>query len=116
MDGGDFEDRIAKAVVIVKDQLDLLAKFFHKFDSSFYFNGTALQQLDCLNRAAEYVQLTDDMENCLMGLTKKFRSAYNLCCSSEAINGQERDRIHFYLAIKAIIHKLTSGDAPDIVR
>ena len=34
-------------------------------------------------------------------------------CSSEAISQTERDYIHFYFAIKAIIHKLTKGDAPD---
>ena len=34
-------------------------------------------------------------------------------CSSEEISDTERDYIHFYFAIKAIIHKLTIGDAPD---
>lgn len=110
--GDDFED-IDKAVVIAKDQLDLLAKLFHKFDTTLYFNGTPLQRLDCLNRAAEYVQLTDDLEKRFMAIVKKLRSAYDLCCSSEDISEAERDHIHFYFAIKAIIHKLTKGDAPD---
>ncbi|MEI9945617.1 MAG: HsdR family type I site-specific deoxyribonuclease [Chitinophagaceae bacterium] len=110
--GDDFED-IDKAVVIAKDQLDLLAKLFHKFDTTLYFNGTPLQRLDCLNRAAEYVQLTDDLEKRFMAIVKKLRSAYDLCCSSEDITEAERDHIHFYFAIKAIIHKLTKGDAPD---
>lgn len=108
----DFED-ISKAVIIVKDQLDLLAKLFHKFDSKFYFHGTPLQQLECLNRAAEYVQMTDKTEKRFMGLVKKLRSAYKICTSSEGISQEERDYIHFYLAIAAIIHKLTKGDAPD---
>lgn len=108
----NFED-IAKAVVIVKDQLDLLAKLFHKFDTTLFFNGTPLQKLGCLNRAAEYAQLTDEIEKRFVALVKKLRSAYDLCCSSEEINEKERDCIHFYFAIKAIIHKLTKGDAPD---
>lgn len=108
----DFED-IDKAVVVVKDQLNLLAKFFHQFDTSHYFSGTALQQLNCLNNAAEFAQLTEDMEKRFMGVVKKLRSAYNLCCSSEKISHAERDYIHFYFAIKAIIHKLTIGEAPD---
>ena len=57
----DFEDS-DKAVVIVKDQLDLLAKLFIKFNTQDYFNGSPLQQLNCLNRAAEFVQLTDELE------------------------------------------------------
>jgi len=110
--GNNFED-IDKAVVIVKDQLDLLAKLFHKFDTTLYFNGTPLQKLDCLNRAAEYAQLTEEIEKRFMAMVKKLRSAYDLCCSSEDIREEERDYIHFYFAIKAIIHKLTKGDAPD---
>jgi len=108
----DFED-IDKAVVLVKDQLDLLAKLFHRFDTKDYFNGTPLQKLDCLNRAAEYAQLTDELEKRFIERVKKLRSAYDLCCSSEDISEEERDHIHFYFAIKAIIHKLTKGDAPD---
>ncbi len=110
--GDDFED-IDKAVVIVKDQLDLLARFFHNFDNNLCFNGTPLKQLTCLNNAAEYVQLTEEMEKRFMAMVKKLRSAYNLCCSSEEISENERDYIHFYFAIKAIIHKLTTGEAPD---
>ncbi len=108
----DFEDT-EKAVIIVKDQLDLLAKLFHKFDNSPYFKGSSLQQLDCLNRATEHIQLTKDTEKRFMGIARKLRSAYSLCCSSEAISQEERDTIHYYLAIRAIIHKLTKGDAPD---
>ena len=110
--GGDFEG-IEKAVVIVKDQLDLLKKLFHNFNDTAYFNGTPLEKLFCLNNGAEYVQLTDEMEKRFMAITKRLRSAYDLCCSSEDINQDERDHIHFYFAIRAIVHKLTKGDAPD---
>jgi len=110
--GDDFDD-IEKTVAIVKDQLDLLARLFHKFDSSQYFNGTPLEKLYCLNRAVEFVQLTDEIEKRFMGITQKMRAAYDLSCSSEDISARERDYIHFYLAIRAIVHKLTKGDAPD---
>lgn len=108
----DFDDA-GKAVVLVKDQLDLLNKLFHNFNTKSYFEGTPVQKLDCLNNASEYVQLTKEMEKRFVDLVKKLRSAYNLCCSSEAITELEKDYIHFYFAIKAIIHKLTKGDAPD---
>ncbi len=108
----DFEG-IEKAVILVKDQLDLLKKIFHNFNDSPYFNGKPLEKLNCLNNAAEYVQLTDEMEKRFMAIVRKLRSAYDLCCSSEDINQGERDYIHFYFAVRAIIHKLTKGDAPD---
>jgi len=112
VDGDNFEGT-DKAIVIVKDQLDLLAKIFHKFDSSPYFKGTSLQQLQCLNQAAEFAQQTEQIEKRFMAIVKKLRSAYNLCLSSEDISQTERDYIHFYFAIKSIIHKLTVGTAPD---
>lgn len=110
--GDDFED-IDKAVILVKDQLDLLSKLFTNFDGTSYFKGTPLQQLHCLNRAAEYVQITADIEKRFMSMVKKLRSAYSLCCSSDDISSIERDYIHFYFAVRAIVHKLTKGDAPD---
>ncbi len=108
----DFED-IDKAVSLLKDQLDLLEKLFHKFDKKAYFKGTPLQKLKCLNLASEYVQLTKELEKRFMALVKKLRSAYDLCCSSEKINEKQRDEIHFYFAVKSIVHKLTTGEAPD---
>jgi type I restriction enzyme R subunit len=110
--GDDFED-IGKAVVLVKDQLDLLSKLFTNFDATSFFKGTPSQQLNCLNRASEYVQLTAEIEKRFMAMAKKLRSAYSLCCSSEDISSVERDYIHFYFAVRAIIHKLTKGEAPD---
>lgn len=108
----DFED-VEKAVSLVKDQLDLLRKIFYKFDSTDYFQGTPLQQLNCLNRAAEFVQSSEDLENRFMRIVRKLRGAYQLCCAHEAITDKLKDWVHFYFAIAAIVHKLTKGDAPD---
>ena len=112
VDGDDFED-IDKMVVVVKDQLDLLNKLFVNFNNKDYFEGTPLQQLKCLNNAAEYIQTTEKTEKRFMKIVKKLRSAYKLAISSEEINQKERDYIHFYFAISSIIHKLTKGEAPD---
>lgn len=110
--GGDFEG-IDKAIILVKDQLDLLSKLFHNFETTHYFEGSPLEKLHCLNRAAEYAQVTDEIEKRFMKIVKNLRSAYDLCCSSEEISQGERDHVHFYFAIRAIIHKLAKGDAPD---
>jgi type I restriction enzyme R subunit len=110
---GENFDGTDKAIVIVKDQLDLLSRIFHTFDTNPYFSGTPLQQLQCLNQAAEFVQQTEQLEKRFMAIVKKLRSAYNLCVSSEDISQMERDYIHFYFAIRSIIYKLTKGEAPD---
>lgn len=111
-DQQNFEE-IAQSVIVVKDHLDLLGKIFHKFDIRPYFNGTPLEQLNCLNMAAEYVQLTDKLEKRFMALVKRLKAAFDICSGSEAINQDDRDRIHFYLAVRSIVFKLTKGHAPD---
>ena len=111
-DGTNFED-IAQSVIVVKDHLDLLAKIFFKFDTSPYFTYEPVAQLNCLNHAAEYVLQTKKLETRFMALMKRLKSAYDICCGSEKLSQQERDHIHFYLAVRSIVFKLTKGDAPD---
>ena len=111
-DSDNFED-VEASIIVVKNHLDLLAKLFHKFDSAAYFNGTPLQQLNTLNLAAEYVQITKDAETRFMGLVKRLKAAYDICAGSEKLTQTERDRMHFYLAVRSIVLKLTKGDAPD---
>jgi type I restriction enzyme R subunit len=111
-DKDNFED-IEESIIITKNQLDLLRKLFHKFDSSKYFNGTSLQQLNTLNSAAEFVQATKDTETRFMGLVKRLKAAYDICAGSEKLTQKERDCTHFYLAVRSIVFKLIHGDAPD---
>lgn len=111
-DGTNFED-IAQSVIVVKDHLDLLAKLFFKFDASPYFSYEPVAQLNCLNNAAEYVLQTKKLEARFMALMKRLKSAYDICCGSEKLSQEDRDYIHFYLAVRSIVFKLTKGDAPD---
>jgi len=108
----DFED-IDRAVIIVKDQLELLRQFFYQFDTTDYFTGSPIEQLNCLNRASEVVLMTEQSEKFFVDVTKKLKAAYNLTCSAEIFNEKETDEIHFYFAIKSIVVKLTKGEAPD---
>ncbi|VUD56336.1 Type-1 restriction enzyme R protein [Thalassocella blandensis] len=107
-----FED-VQASVIEVKNHLDLLAQLFHKFDSRDYFGGDAVSQLNCLNRAAEFAMITDKIEKRFMDLAKRLKAAYDICCGSDLLNQNERDHIHFYLAVRSIVFKLTRGNAPD---
>lgn len=111
-DKENFED-IEESLIVVRNHLDLLGKIFHQFDKSKYFKGTALQQLNTLNMAAEYVQLTKEMETRFMGLVKRLKAAYDICVGNEQLTQKERDNTHFYLAVRSIVFKLTKGDTPD---
>lgn len=115
VDEDDFED-INKAIVLVRDQLDLLRDFFHGFDDEDYFQGTPEEQLNCLNRASEFAMRTEEAENFFMAMTKKLKSAYNLAVGSDDFSPFEINEIHFYFAIRSVIVKLTKGDAPDVAQ
>jgi type I restriction enzyme R subunit len=111
-DKDNFED-IEESLIIVRNHLDLLAKLLHSFDSSKYFKGSTLEQLNTLNNAAEFVQLTKDLETRFMGFVKRLKAAYDICVGSESLTKTERDYTHFYLAVRSIVFKLTKGTAPD---
>ena len=111
----EFEG-VEQSVTIVKDQLDVLNQMFSKFNSKKFFEGSPKEQLDCLNRAVEYVQLSEELENRFMAAVKRMKQAFNLCSTSEKITDKDRDYIHFYCGVRSILYKLTKGEAPDIAQ
>lgn len=108
----DLEE-IAESTVIVRDSLEVLDTIFRQFNSQPFFEGTPLEQLECLNHAVEYVQMTHELEERFMACVKRMKDAYNLCSGGDELSDKERDKIHFYLAIRSVLRKLTKGDAPD---
>lgn len=111
-DKDNFED-IDKSLIIVRDHIELLSNIFYTFNNSLYFNGTNIEQLKVLNLAAEFVQQSNELETRFMGLVKRLKVAFDICAGSELLTQLERDYIHFYLAVRSIIFKLTKGNAPD---
>lgn len=109
----EFEG-IEQSVTIVKDQLEVLGQMFHNFNSRDFFVGSPTEQLACLNRATEYVQLSEELETRFMAAVKRMKQAFNLCSSSDKFTDEDKDYIHFYCAVRSVLFKLTKGDAPDI--
>ena len=48
-----------------------------------------------------------------MSVVKRMKEAYNLCSGGDELSDKERDVIHFYLAVRAVLYKLTKPDTPD---
>ena len=108
----DLEE-LGKSVVIVRDTLEILDGIFKAFNTKPFFDGTPTEQLDCLNHAVEFVQFSKELEDRFMALVKRLKDAYNLCSGGDELSDGERDKIHFYLAVRSVLFKLTKGDAPD---
>ena len=112
-DGKIFEN-IEEYYVVVKNKLDLLKRIFLKFDSSKYFKGDVVDQLNTLKLASEFAQKNYDTEKKFMNLVKELKSAYNICCGDKDLFSiKERNLIHFYFAVRSIIFKLTKTDTLD---
>ena len=111
----EFEG-VEQSITIVKDQLEVLGQMFSHFNSRSFFSGTTKEQLDCLKRAVEYVQLSEEMELRFMAAVRRMKQAFNLCSSSDSLTDDDRDYIHFYCAVRSVLFKMTKGDAPDIAQ
>lgn len=109
----EFEG-VEQSIIIVKDQLEVLGQMFYNFDNKLFFTGTPKEQLDCLKKAVEYIQLSDGLECRFMAAVKRMKQAFNLCNSSDKFTDNDKDYIYFYCAIRSILFKLTKGNAPDI--
>lgn len=109
----DNIEGIEQAIIIVKDQLEVLDNMLHTFDTKPYFEGSNADKLKCLNHAAEFIQQTKELETRFMAGVKRMSKAFKLCNGSKDFTNDEMDHIHFYMAVRSIIYKLTKGKAPD---
>ena len=112
--GRDIE-AIRDSINATKDELDVLDKIFFEFDSSKYYSSVPAERWTCLNNAAEFAMATETIKHRFMEHCKRMKQAYNICVGEQdAFTIEERDKIHFYLAVRSIIYKLTHGEAPDV--
>jgi type I restriction enzyme R subunit len=106
-------DELNITLSIFRNHLSLIDELLSGFDASKFYNGSPLDRLNCLNEAAEFVQMKKDTQTRFMGLSRRLKSAYIICFPSGELTDEETSKAQFYLAIRSIIYKQTQGDAPD---
>ncbi|MFZ7101936.1 MAG: type I restriction endonuclease subunit R [Peptococcaceae bacterium] len=106
-------DEISVALAVFRNHLALIDELLHDFDATKFYSGGPLERLLCLDAAAEYVQISKEMESRFMSLSRKMKAAYEICFPSGELTETETAKAQFYLAIRSIIYKQTKGDAPD---
>ncbi len=114
--GGEQEspiDELNVTLGIFRNQLALVDDLMVGFDAKKFYTGEPLERLNCLNDAAEWVQVSKELQTRFMGLTKVLKSAYQICFPSGELTDLETAKAQFYIAIRSIIYKQTIGDAPD---
>lgn len=106
-------DELNISLGIFRNHLALISELLVDFDATKFHTGTPLERLNCLNAAAEYVQMKKEMQTRFMGLSRRLKSAYVICFPSGELTEEETATAQFYLAIRSIIYKQTQGNAPD---
>lgn len=106
-------DELNISLGIFRNHLALLDELLDDFDATKFHTGTPIERLNCLNNAAEYVQMKKEMQTRFMGLSRRLKSAYVICFPSGELTEKETATAQFYLAIRSIIYKQTQGNAPD---
>lgn len=106
-------DELNISLGIFRNHLALIDELLINFNSSKFYNGTPLERLNCLNAAAEYIQMSKEIQTRFMGLSRRLKGAYMICFPSGELTDTETSKAQFYLAIRSIIYKQTKGDAPD---
>jgi len=106
-------DELGISLSVFRNHLSLIGELLHGFNDKKFHLGTPLERLMCLNNAAEYIQMSKEMESRFMGLSRKMKAAYEICFPSGELTDAEISKAQFYLAIRSIIYKQTKGDAPD---
>lgn len=106
-------DELNITLGIFRNHLALIDELLAGFNATKFYVGEPLERLNCLNAAAEYVQMSKELETRFMGLSRRLKSAYGICFPSGELTDNETAKAQFYLAIRSIIYKQTKGDAPD---
>jgi len=106
-------DEIDISLNIVRSKLQVLAGLMVEFNADRFFKGKPLERLQCLNDAAEFVQISSDRTSSYMRLTRELKAAYEICLPSGQLIDTEICKIQFFLAVRSIIYKQTNGTAPD---
>ena len=87
-----------------------------EFDVKRFESSNPIERLKCLNEGIEFVQKTKKLETDFMGLVLRMRKAFDLCVGDVRITEEELYRVHFYIAIRSGIMKMTKEDTPDAER
>jgi type I restriction enzyme R subunit len=106
-------DELGITLKVFRNHLSLIDNLMHKFNAEKFYTGEPLERLHALNEAAEYVQATKERESRFMGLSRRLKSAYEICFPSGELKKEDVVKAQLYLAIRSIIYKQTKGDAPD---
>ena len=115
-DGKDRKNvtEIEDSYEICIDHLNKLNLLFSEFDFTDYFSKIPIKQLESLNRATEFIQSNNNYEQLFMRDVMILKNSFEISSTNEKYTAKEKSLVHFYVAVRTIIFKITKKNAPDI--
>ena len=115
-DGKDRKNvtEIEDSYEICIDHLNKLNLLFSEFDFTDYFSEVPIKQLESLNRATEFIQSNNNYEQLFMRDVMILKNSFEISSTNEKYTAKEKSLVHFYVAVRTIIFKITKKNAPDI--
>lgn len=106
---------IDTSLVVFKDFLDRTIQLMHGYDYSAFFTDSisSLERLTIIQKGVEYVLSEKARKDNFMGFTLRCKKAFDICIGHDQITDQEVEQLHFFLCVRSVIFKMTTGDTPD---
>jgi type I restriction enzyme, R subunit len=105
---------IEESYEICTHHLKKLNSLFSEFDFTDYFSEIPINQLESLNKATEFIQSNINFEPSFMKDVMILKNSFEISSTYEKYTSKEKSLIHFYIAVRTIIFKITKKNAPDI--
>lgn len=106
---------IDTSLVVFKDFLDKTIQLMHGYDYSKFFSDTIspLERLTLIHKGVEYVLADKARKDNFMGFTQRAKKAFDVCIGHDEITESDVEQLHYFLCVRSIIFKMTTGDTPD---
>ena len=103
------------SLVVFKDFLDKTIQLMNDFDYSRFFDDSIspLDRLKVIQSGVEHVLADKTRKDNFMGFTQRAKKAFDVCIGHDEITDSEVEQLHYFMCVRSVIFKMTTGDTPD---
>lgn len=106
---------IDTSLVVFKDFLDKIIHLMSGYNYRRFFDTTItpLERLTIIQKGVEFVLANKIRKDNFMGFTLRAKKAFDVCIGHDQISDSEVEQLHYFMCVRSVIFKMTSGDTPD---
>lgn len=106
---------IDTSLIVFKDFLDKIVHLMNGYDYNKFFDATItpLERLTIIQKGVEFVLANKTRKDNFMGFTLRAKKAFDVCIGHDQISDSEVEKLHYFMCVRSVIFKMTSGDTPD---